>query len=230
VPPSPINDDLRDAAQTLTRIDVDVYREAGRDPLDPIVGYGPEDARLALFGRDPGRHEVVHGRPFVGAGGQVLRRELYAALHGTDLPDFEASLSVDDELFWANTVPYKPVGNKAWGMADKRRFAPLIADVLVHRWRGTDLIPLGRVALDWFGLTDATQRDRLRDYWQRDDRFSASITVQVVARDGTQKRLRLHPLPHPSPLNATWHRQVPALLRQRLTQLAWGPEQTRLST
>ena len=33
------------------------------------------------------------------------------------------------------------------------------------------------------------------------------------------KPITLHPLPHPSPLNARWYRKVPDLLRTRLDAL-----------
>src|SRR5699024_8221544 len=123
-------------------IDVEVYRQYDKDPLAPIIGLGEANLRIALFGRDPGREEVRHGEPFIGAGGQKVRQALYQHLHGAPLPDFAASVAVGRALFWANTVPYKPVGNKAWSMAVKKRFQPLMAQLLATHWRGSDVITL----------------------------------------------------------------------------------------
>jgi hypothetical protein len=53
-------------------------------------------------------------------------------------------------------------------------------------------------------------------FWAREDRYTASLTLEVRGR-----ALRLHPLPHPSPLNATWYRRFPALLDDRLAALGW---------
>jgi uracil-DNA glycosylase family 4 len=216
---------LRALAADLTRIDVDVYREAGRDPLDPILGGGEPDCRLLVFGRDPGRHEVLHGAPFVGAGGQLVRQGLYRALHGAELPDFAASLEVGAEVFWANTVPYKPVGNKAWGTREKRSFQPVITAWIAESWRGDDILCLGRDAVQWFGLSDREVRAALDAFWERPDRYEAAVEVPLP---GTSRRVRLHPLPHPSPLNATWYRHFPTLLAARLAALGWGPGRTRI--
>ncbi|MBN6114415.1 hypothetical protein [Xanthomonas bonasiae] len=51
------------------RIDKDVYKKYAKDPLEPIIGLGRRNARLCVFGRDPGRTEVEYGEPFVGSGG-----------------------------------------------------------------------------------------------------------------------------------------------------------------
>ena len=61
-------------------------------------------------------------------------------------------MTVGDDLFWINTVPYKPVGNKAWSMAVKRRFQPLVAALLTRQWDGDRVITLGREAFLWFGI------------------------------------------------------------------------------
>jgi len=44
-----------------------------------VPGEGPLDARLLLVGEAPGAEEDALGRPFVGASGRFLRRELEAA-------------------------------------------------------------------------------------------------------------------------------------------------------
>ena len=209
---------LRRAAQTLDRIDVEVYRAYDRDPLEPILGGGDPGCRVAFFGRDPGRHEVEHGAPFVGVGGQKIRRGLYEHLHGGPMPDFEASLRVGRFAFWANTVPYKPLGNKAWSARVKSTFRPMITDLLVNGWRGEHVITLGRVAFNWFADDRAT-RKRFKSFWARPDRFTGSLRAQLTAADGASRTFQVLPLPHPSPLNATWAPHFPGLLAQRLSSV-----------
>lgn len=206
-------------------IDFDVYTAAGTDPAQPVLlGSGNLASRIGFFGRDPGRREVELGEPFIGSGGQLVRAALHRAAIQTDLGEsetavrltLEQSIEVGSRVFWGNTVPYKPVGNKAWSTAVKRRFVPYIRELLVTHWEGTELITLGNQAFEWFGLADATLRPRLRTFWKRDDRYEAMLEVVL---DG--KTIRLYPLPHPSPLNATWHAKFPGLLDARLRELAW---------
>lgn len=223
---------FRDLASELDRIDVDVYEAYGKDPLEPIIGMGDRRCRLAIMGRDPGRHEVEFGEPFIGAGGQIVRRGLFDAMHPASdsgfsfapVYTFEASREVGRHVFWANTVPYKPIGNKAWGMRCKRRFHPHMADILIHDWDGTDLLALGRDAVMWFGLTNKAIKTDLAAFWEQEDRYEQTVDVPLTATDGTTRMITVHPVPHPSPLNARWYRQVPELLTQRLNSLEWGTE------
>lgn len=212
---------FRDLAASTDGIDVEVYARYGKDPLEPILGLGDDASRVGFFGRDPGRDEVQHGEPFIGAGGQLVRRALYRRLHdGQAPPDFEASRAIGRDFYWANTVPYKPVGNKAWSTRIKQRFQPPMARLLIEQWRGDSLITLGREAFLWFGLLQPREtRDRLDAYWLSEDRFSNSISTVLSAGDGVQREIRLYPLPHPSPLNATWYGRFPGLLDARLAQL-----------
>lgn len=211
---------FRELAARTEDIDVAVYRAFDKDPLEPIIGLGPADAPVAFFGRDPGREEVRHGAPFIGSGGQLVRRVLYRHLRGEDMPDFEASLTVGEGFFWINTVPYKPLGNRAWSMAVKGRFHPLMRQVLIDNWQGRDIITLGREAFLWFGLGQPREvRQRLEAYWQRDDRFSAHCDIELTAEQGSARRFRLHPLPHPSPRNMVWFKRFPELLEARVQQL-----------
>lgn len=213
----------REAFRALARetdgIDTEVYRQAERDPLEPIIGMGRPEARIGFMGRDPGRDEVRWGEPFIGAGGQLVRRAIHEHVHGRPLPDFETSRELGRHFFWINTVPYKPLGNKAWSMKVKKRFHPLMLELLLHHWHGQDLITLGREAFLWFGLNQSKPaRERLEAYWGSERRFEQCLEVELSAA-GRQRVFRLHPLPHPSPLNATWYARFPGLLRQRLTQL-----------
>jgi len=191
-------------------IDRPAYEEAGLDPIEPVLlGSGSLAARLGIFGRDPGRTEIERREPFIGKGGQLIRTALEEA----------AGPDAGTRVFWANTVPYKPLGNKAWSVAVKRRFLPHVRRYLVDLWQGDQLITCGNVAFEWFGIADSSVRPRLKEFWTREDRYESSITVEL---DG--KPITLHPLPHPSPLNATWYPKFPALLRNRLETLDWNGE------
>jgi uracil-DNA glycosylase len=220
---------FRELAADLAGIDLPVYQQFGKDPRDPIIGEGEATARIALFGRDPGRDEVRRGVPFIGAGGQKVRAVLHRHLYHTDLPDFDASLAVGRYLFWANTVPYKPLGNKAWPQRVKKQFQPLMADLLIHAWRGQDVITLGREAFLWFGIDQPRERRReLEEFWAREDRFQATFPWKLTAPDGKSRELRLAPLPHPSPLNALWYKRFPELLEARLSALEFSLNHWRL--
>ena len=161
----------------------------------------------------------------MGSGGQKVRAELYRHRYGEALPDFQASLDVGRQYFWANTVPYKPRGNKAWSMAVKKRFQPLMAELLIDHWQGRTLITLGREAFLWFAIGQPRDIKReLEAFWAREDRFEAVHTTPLFLPDGRGGEFRLAPLPHPSPLNQTWFKRFPALLAARLAALDAPPE------
>lgn len=211
-----INAGLRALAQNLDGVDRSAYAAAGKDPCEPIFGLGPADANIAFFGRDPGREEVEVGKPFVGAGGRQLRGVLH-----TRNPD-----TAGEAYFWANTVPYKPIGNKAWSMAVKRQFQPLVAEILLTQWQGSHVITLGREAFFWFAIAQSkTLGEAIKAHWESANRFTQSLPIEYQGPEPVQGRtLTLHPLPHPSPLNAVWFKRFPELLTQRLESLepsAW---------
>ncbi len=221
-------------AADLEGRDLACYAAAGRDPTEAILGEGPPDARLCLFGRDPGAEEVRQGRPFVGAAGRKLRDGLHRALFGRPAESADELLSAGERVFWANMVPFKPVGNKAWSPRVLRRFRPLVADLLLCGWRGRDVVTLGQGAFAWFGLGGAPEAaETLAAHWARPDRFTTSCEVRFEAADlGSgevhARVLRLHPLPHPSPANAVWAARFPALLAARLEALGWTETTWRL--
>ncbi len=211
---------FRTAAARLENLDQAVYARYSKDPLEPIIGLGPALARIGFFGRDPGRDEVRHGVPFIGAGGQKVRAALYRHLYREEMPNFDASVAVGKLFFWANTVAYKPLGNKPWPMRVQKHFQPLMTEVLLRHWEGRDVITLGRGAFFWFGINQSRERRAaLDEFWSSDERFGAVIEIPLALADGTTRTFRLHPLPHPSPLNATWYAKFPELLRVRLNQL-----------
>ncbi len=211
-------------AEQTAGIDRAIYTAFGKDPLEPIMGLGPADAPIAFFGRDPGREEVRHGEPFIGSGGQLVRRALHRHLFGDEPADAEACRAVGQGFFWLNTVPYKPVGNRAWPMAVKRRFQPLMQRLLLDNWHGRDIVTLGREAFFWYGIDQpSAQRQQLEAFWQRDDRFTTHCEVALPSSPGTPRRFRLHPLPHPSPRNRLWYSRFATLLEMRLQQLLGAP-------
>lgn len=218
--PAGLLDRFREAARDLPQRDDSVYARAGRDPCDPVFGLGPSDAGIAFFGRDPGRDEVHVGVPFIGAGGRQVRRVLYRRHHHGEMVDTDDALRAGEGYFWANTVPYKPEGNRAWSMRVKRQFQPLVAEVLLRLWEGRHVISLGREAFFWFGIGQSREvRQHLEHHWQRPDRFETSLSVDFAGPAGMARTLEIHPLPHPSPLNATWFKRFPGLLAQRLETL-----------
>ena len=209
-------------AADLDGVDLDVYSQWQKDPLEPIVGEGRADCPVALFGRDPGRDEVRYGLPFIGAGGQKIRGMLYEVIHEKPMPGFEASVAIGERMFWANTVPYKPIGNKAWSEKVKKAFQPVMASVLLHAWEGDKVITLGREAFFWFAIgKDRQEKQVFKEFWKTEDRFQTSFQTTLSAPDGTERRLNIHPLPHPSPLNAVWFKRFPELFRARLIELGF---------
>ena len=103
-----------DAERHSLAIDAETYEAAGRDPLEPLLCGGAPQARLAFFGRDPGRDEVRWMEPLIGASGRLVRDGVHQALHGRPTASFEELRRVSESVFFSNTVPYKPVGNTAW--------------------------------------------------------------------------------------------------------------------
>ncbi|XAH22957.1 uracil-DNA glycosylase family protein [Xylophilus sp. GW821-FHT01B05] len=228
-PPQPLTPSqlaaFRAEAEHTRGIDLPVYAAHGRDWRDPLFGLGPANAPLCIFGRDPGGTEVAHGLPFIGRGGQLVRAALHRQLHDPQAgaPTFDESIAAGAQVFWLNTVPYKPVGNKAWSMAVKRRFQPLVAELLMGRWHGSTVLVLGREAFFWFGIgQDAAVQAALDAFWARDDRYTATLSINY-RHAGQSRALTLAPLPHPSPANAVWFGRFAGLMDARLGPLRLSP-------
>lgn len=222
----PMTDAERDAAMTqiaatLPGIDVAAYAAAGVPPTTPTLGLGPPDARLAVLGRDPGRDEIRLRTGFIGAGGKKVRTALHHALYGRPAASLDDHLRAGEHVVWVNTVPYKPVGNKAWPEAVRVAFRPYVADLIVHAWRGEDLLALGKEALLWCAGDDVATRQRLIAHLAAEGAFDGPLEVRITAPDGASKALRVHPLPHPSPLNVRWSKAFPGLLEATLRRVGW---------
>jgi uracil-DNA glycosylase len=214
--------EFQSLADGLVNIDRPAYLDCARDPRMPVLGLGPRDARICIMGRDPGRAEACAGRPFVGAAGQRIRPVLRAYLCGDAAIEATQERSEDAHVFWFGTVPYKPLGNKAWPEKTRRSFYPLLRDLLLDQWDGVDVITLGTQAFEWFSINQPdSEMQRMRQFWSRDDRYQESIKI---ALSGTHRRreFHLHPLPHPSPANALWYTKFTDLMQTRLRSILGG--------
>lgn len=213
-------DDLIARVERLARsfefpIDDPVYQRAGRDPKSPTLYAGSLQSPVCVIGRDLGRDEVAAAQPLIGAGGRLVRRGLYRRWVGA--PDESPDPTYPEVLEHAlltNTVPYKPPGNKAYAESVRSRFRPFLAELLADHWTGACILTLGNEAFHWFRpyLGD----EAIEAFWRRDDRYEAELVVDLPSSGGSARRLRLGPLPHPSPLNARWYTAFPGLLAQRL--------------
>jgi uracil-DNA glycosylase len=199
-------------------IDEAVYLKAERDPKVPILFAGNLGAPVAILGRDLGKDEVAAGQPLVGAGGKLVRREVYQEHVGPlppgKTPDLSAML---DHVLLTNTVPFKPPGNKAYSESIKRCFRPALTRLLVEAWRGDHLFTLGTEAFAWF--RPHLGEEAAEAFWAREDRYEADLPCEIILADGRSKSIVLGPLPHPSPLNQRWFGAFPGLLRSRLRRI-----------
>lgn len=220
-------------AAGLAQLDRSAYAAAGKDSLVPVMGLGLPTATLCIMGRDPGRAEIAAGAAFMGPSGRVLRRMLMEQTAARSTGD----KSADGEgtgcnrppasLFWLNTVPYKPIANRAWPLAVQRLFQPLIRDIMLMQWHGDRVITLGNQAFRWFGIGQpANEQARMDTYWSGGRRYLDPLRV-LVANAKRRRWLTLYPLPHPSPANAVWRERFPALLQRHLDALASGQEARR---
>ena len=204
-------------AQGLDRA---AYEAAHLDPLEPVIGFGPANAPVCFFGRDPGREELRLRQPFVGDAGKLLRRGLLPREERASASD-EDLLRAGEPFFWMNIVPYKPLGNAVWPAKVRHAFHPLVAQCLLARWHGNAVVTLGEHAFHWFAHGQPTQvREQFRARWARVLEAGVDpIVVQLAAGDRA-RHLPVFPLPHPSPANVIGRRAFPALLAACLEKLA----------
>lgn len=199
--PTPLQQ-LASLASTLEGIDVDCYARHGQDPTKPVIGLGKVDARWCFVGRDPGEQEVRLQTPFIGDSGQKIR----AVMADCDVRA--------DDVYWMNTVPFKPIGNKAWPVGVRRQCRPALLELLAG-WQGSAVVTFGEAAFRWFGLGDAADQLVIDRFWGRTDKYEASLPISIEL-GGVERRLILHPAPHPSRANAAWVKRFPALFAARL--------------
>jgi uracil-DNA glycosylase len=207
-------------------VDSPVYEAVGKDPLVPIAFAGNPAARVCSFGRDPGRDEVRHGEPQVGAAGRLVRQGVLAAVGEAPDPKDRRLEAALKHVFLTNTVPYKPPGNKAYANSVKERFRPWMAQILLCYWQGDVVITLGTEAFDWF--KPYAEPGAAAEFWKREDRYEAELNCTITGScDGKvmSRELVICPLPHPSPLNQRWLPLFPGLLANRLEK--WGNPSAR---
>jgi uracil-DNA glycosylase len=205
---SSLNQRYAEQARKIEKFPLDFpsYARACRDPWTPIlIGSGTLDSEVGFFGRDPGNTEVEYGDLFVGSAGKKITDQIH-------------HLQLDrKDYFWANTVPYKPIGNKPWSMKVKKAFRHLNIELL-EAWRGRDLITFGNHAFFWFGIESKSNRQQLLNHWYDQsivERYTKTLTVVC----GT-KSLRLYPLPHPSGLNTHYAKCFDSWFKKRINQVS----------
>ena len=210
-------------------VDSEVYRRSGRDPKGPILFAGSLDAPLCIVGRDLGKDEVRVGQPLIGAAGRVVRSGIIRARVPSDVSEEIRpgdNPSLDEALNHAlltNTVPFKPIGNKAYPEAIRERFRPFLERLLVNHWKGQNIVTLGTQAFTWF-----------MPYGEETEFRSAASPVQANASSmsfrcklpcdyhnpGSESKIvMIYPLPHPSPLNRRWYSRFPGMLAARLQEV-----------
>lgn len=206
-----------EARRTEFPIDVEVYEKVGKDPLVPVAYAGNFSARVCSFGRDPGRDEIKHGQPQIGAAGKLVRTGVLQAAGITAPPQDKYLEAALEHVFLTNTVPYKPPGNKAYPDRVKERFRPYVARLLAFYWTGDVVLTLGTEAFDWFAQYAGP--GAAATFWKQEDRYEADLPVVLTAEGpegSARKSLTICPLPHPSPLNQRWLPLFPGLLEKRL--------------
>lgn len=202
-------------------MDRPVYEQAGLDPLQPVLCAGSLNAPMAFLGRDLGRDEVLRGQPLIGGAGRRVRRAVYARATGHEAPSGDALLSEALDLaLLTNTVPFKPVGNKAYPRAVREAMRPHVAALLACLWTGGIVVTLGTEAWEWLRpYADGAAMDAL---WARPDRYERTLACVLRAECGgraVERAVSVAPLPHPSPLNRTYWDAFPALLQARIDSL-----------
>jgi uracil-DNA glycosylase len=217
----------REAGRTGFPVDVDVYERSGRDAKLPIMFAGSLDAPLCIIGRDLGKDEVRTGQPLIGAAGRLVRAGIIRARkqdHSGEHDRLVNDPGLDAALKYAlltNTVPFKPIGNKAYSVAVRERFRPFLERLLVDHWKGNRVITLGTQAFEWFaryGEQAAFQTEGATAA-RFETTFCCILPGNRYKRACNDKGLIVYPLPHPSPLNRRWFARFPSMLARRLDEL-----------
>jgi uracil-DNA glycosylase len=187
----------------------ETYAAAGRDSAVPIVCAGSTNAPVCCFGRELGREEVHAGQPLIGAGGRRLRRVVHETLLGPAPKTERRFDTVLDHVFLTNMVPYRPVGNRAYGRRTVDRFRPFVERLLGGVWTGGRVVALGQNAFLWFAPYAAD--GAVAAAWaDRENRFDTTLDVTLAGRT-----VELRCVPHPSPLSP-FKARFPELLGRAL--------------
>ncbi len=201
-----VADEARRAPFDICR---DTYTAARRDPHEPILCAGNLDAPYCAVARELGKDEVLLGEPLIGMSGRRFRRAVHEARIGAAPKSERRFEAVLEHVLITNTVPYRPVGNRAYGRATKERFRPFVERLLAEHWTGDQLLALGQHAFLWFAPYAAP--GEVADAWaDREQRFDRTLDVTIRGKHAT-----LHCLPHPSPLSP-FKRDFAALLTRAL--------------
>ncbi|WP_417580113.1 uracil-DNA glycosylase [Pelagibacterium sp.] len=146
-----------------------------------VFADGNPDAEIMLVGEAPGREEDLQGNPFVGRSGQLLDRMLGAI--GLDRT----------QVYIANTVPWRPPGNRAPSPSE-------VAVCLPFLYRQIELVaPKVLIALGGASASTLFETDtgitRLRGQWRdlevgtHSMRAVATLHPAYLLRQPAAKRL-----------------------------------------
>ncbi len=146
-----------------------------------VFADGNAQARIMLVGEAPGRDEDLQGLPFVGRSGQLLDRML-------------ASIGLDrTTVYIANTLPWRPPGNRAPTPAEQAVCEPFI-ERQIELSKAEILVLVGGVSAKQLLRTD-TGIMRLRGRWSsyragtRDVPALPIFHPAYLLRQPAQKRL-----------------------------------------
>ncbi|NUM32902.1 MAG: uracil-DNA glycosylase [Candidatus Brocadiae bacterium] len=197
-------------------IDKEVYLACGKDPISPILMAGSLESPLCFFARDLGRDEVRAGQPLYGAAGRMVRSGIYNSLYNSAASSPQDLDKAASYVLLTNTVPYKPIDNKAYPPKVRERFRPFILSLLMDYWQGKYIIPLGTEALQWFEKYDTSPK--FKAFIKSESRFVETFELQLTSSnpEESKKNVLLCPLPHPSPLNQKYYALFPQMLNARL--------------
>jgi uracil-DNA glycosylase len=222
-----LDDVRREAERVDIPVDSEVYRRSGRDHMEPILFAGSFDAPLCVVGRDLGKDEVRVGQPLIGAAGRLVRSGIIRARAPSNVSDENLAggkPSLEEALnhaFLTNTVPFKPIGNKAYPDGIRERFRPFLERLLINHWQGRSIVTLGTQAFAWF--TPYGDEAEFRTAGATDARFEHVFrcTLPGFPHDprSETKTVMVYPLPHPSPLNRRWFSRFPTMLAARLEEV-----------
>ena len=128
-----------------------------------VFGEGPAGARLMIVGEAPGADEDRQGRPFVGPSGQLLERML-------------AAIGLErEEVYIANTVYWRPPGNRTPSVEEEEACRPFIDRQIALVAPDVLMLTGGAAAKTLLGTTEGIMR--LRGRWQHYGTADGSIDV-----------------------------------------------------